>query len=497
MADTLYHERRRLDASSGREFGHAADTRFYQDAQRRLGSLGEREVAELCEQMALRFADEVAGTFDDRTYELSTSMVPGALGALLSATRVEWPRSPERAVSRLHEHIVVQGATDRLAELSRRGTLLVTPTHVSHLDSIVLGYTWHRLGLRPLLYGAGLNLFENPLISYFMNHLGAYKVDRKKKAELYKEVLKEFATVSIEYGYDNLFFPGGTRSRSGAVETHLKRGLLGTGLAAYQRNLAAGAKHPKVWVVPCTISYALVLEAETLIADHLQEVGKARYIIQDDEFTKPQRILSFLSGLWSLEARVIVTFSEPLDLVGNDVDERGESIDAHGRAVPLASYITRDGELRSDAQRDSEYTNELARGISRRLLRDNVILPTHLTAAALWRLLRRANPELDQYRLLRTGGEVPSFALGDVADECDRLLRRLERSALRPRLGAELQGRDARTVVERAAGYFATYHRDRAAWISGDRVHHGARPLLHYYANRLAGYPALARGATP
>ena len=113
-----------------------------------------------------------------------------------------------------------------------------------------------------------------------MQNLGAYKVDRKKKAALYKEVLKEYATCSIEMGYHNLFFPGGTRSRSGAVEARLKKGLLGTSVTAYANALKDGRPRPNVYIVPCTLSYKLVLEAETLIDDHLKAVGKSRFIYQ-------------------------------------------------------------------------------------------------------------------------------------------------------------------------------------------------------------------------
>ena len=151
------------------------------------------------------------------------------------------------------------------------------------------------MGLPPVLYGAGLNLFSNPLLSFFMGNLGAYTVDRRKKNALYKEVLKEYATVTLENGYDNLFFPGGTRSRSGGVEQKLKLGLLGCGINAYLNNLRAGKPEGKIFVVPCTLNYHLVLEGETLIEDHLKDVGKSRYIIVDDEFSKPRRIAAFTS----------------------------------------------------------------------------------------------------------------------------------------------------------------------------------------------------------
>ena len=42
-----------------------------------------------------------------------------------------------------------------------------------------------------------------------------------------------------------------------------------------------------MFIVPATLSFQLVLEAETLIDDFLKEVGKSRYIITDDEFASP------------------------------------------------------------------------------------------------------------------------------------------------------------------------------------------------------------------
>lgn len=89
-------------------------------------------------------------------------------------------------------------------EAAARGTVVLAPTHQSHMDSIVLGYALYRMGLPPFTYGAGLNLFGNPLLSFFLRHLGACRIDRRKKNALYKAVLKEYAAVSIEYGDDGL-----------------------------------------------------------------------------------------------------------------------------------------------------------------------------------------------------------------------------------------------------------------------------------------------------
>ena len=42
------------------------------------------------------------------------------------------------------------------------------------------------------MYGAGLVLYNMNLFSYFLNSLGAYKVDRRKKHLLYLETLKTY-----------------------------------------------------------------------------------------------------------------------------------------------------------------------------------------------------------------------------------------------------------------------------------------------------------------
>src|ERR1700743_2593211 len=113
---------------------------------------------------------------------------------------------------------------------------------------------------------------------------------------LYKDVLKTYSTVMIERGYHSLFFPGGTRSRSGGVERKLKLGLAGAGVEAFVRTTVRGKTQP-VFFVPSTINYLLTLEAETLIDDFLQEEGKARYIIEDDESAKVGRIAAFMNKL--------------------------------------------------------------------------------------------------------------------------------------------------------------------------------------------------------
>ncbi len=484
--DTIYNERRRLEKASSERA--RAEAPFYDEILRRMQHASERDLRKLTEKLARRFVGEVVGNFDKRVYSAATGAIPAGLWALLNAMSPSRLFSLEGFKRGLADHLELWGEVDHLKSVAEKGTLVFVPTHSSNLDSILLGYAIYLMGLPPVTYGAGINLFTNPLISFFMANLGAYKVDRKKTSTLYKEVLKEYATCSMEMGYNNLFFPGGTRSRSGKVERKLKKGLLGCAIRAYINNLREKAPRPNLYIVPMTINYLLVLEAETLIDDHLKEVGKSRYIITDDEFSRPREIYNFMNNLISMDSRIVLTCSAPMDVFGNRVDREGRSVDGRGRIVDPSRYVTRESEPVFDDQRDYQYTREVSDEIAGAYLADNVIHSTHITGHALFRLLKSSNPGVTLYRLLRTGGEHPSFTMTQVHQEVDRLLRAFEEMEPRPRLGPVVQEGDVQEIVNDALRAFSVYHTRRAAVRRGDRMFHEDRNLLLFYSNRLEGY---------
>src|SRR6185436_15185158 len=92
--------------------------------------------------------------------------------------------------SRLH----ILGEVPSLQKLAKKGTILLVPTHQSNIDSVLIGYVIYLMSLPPFAYGAGLNLFTNPVLSFFMSRLGSYTVDRQKNNTIYKEVLKNYST---------------------------------------------------------------------------------------------------------------------------------------------------------------------------------------------------------------------------------------------------------------------------------------------------------------
>ena len=493
LASTLYHERQRL----GRDGVTTHDkpmARLLKTIRSELQGASPQRKRELVREVVATYAREVLGRFNPLVYAFSTRVLTRAVGLLLGASS---PLSLAESLPELPDvrhHLSISGAIERVRALNERGTLIFAPTHVSNLDSPVIGLAVHEMGLPPLAYGAGLNLFTNPLVSFFMHNLGAYKVDRRKQDQLYKDVLKEYATASMEYGYNNLFFPGGTRCRSGVVESRLKLGLLGCGLRAFINNLRAGRERPNVYIVPINLGFSLVLEGATLIEDHLKDAGKARYIITDDEFANPRTVASFVYRLVAMDAPVELRVGEPLDPFGNPVDDEGRSLDGRGRPLDPARYVYVDGEPKADAARDREYTSQLGVALGAGLRGNNVVASTNLLAFVLFRLLRRRRPQLDLLRLLRATEGETSFDLREVIAGTGRLLEALrERSAtggphLSQALRASGAADDAEALVRRGLALFGAYHRPPVAERRGDRVFPTNPELVYYYHNRLSGY---------
>jgi glycerol-3-phosphate O-acyltransferase len=235
LNDVAFQEIRRLEKGMASSAERKRVGRWHELA-RKLGGMSDEEKRQRLAGLVRTYAEDVCGHFDARVYRFATGILPALLSGVLQ------PRSLTHGLGALGDltgKVIIEGPLEHIRACADRGTLVVTPTHSSNMDSVVIGWSLHRAGLPPVTYGAGKNLFSNPFISFFMHNLGAYRVDRRIGNALYKDVLKTYAQVLLERGYHSLFFPGGTRSRSGAVEKKLKLGLLSTTVSAYEHNVTA------------------------------------------------------------------------------------------------------------------------------------------------------------------------------------------------------------------------------------------------------------------
>ncbi len=470
------------------------DIDFWRDIARSLGRASEEENAERLRELVTRFAHEIVGHFRPSVFRFATQVLPPGLSLLLGRRNLPALPGDSGSVHALRERLRIEGEVGKLRSLAEVGTLVFVPTHTSHLDSILVSWAIHEAGLPAVVYGAQQNLFSHPLMAFFMENLGAYKVDRRRRFRLYRRVLKTYSQVLLESGYHSLFFPAGKRSRSGRVEQNLKLGLLSTAIEAYARNVVDARTNANVYVVPVTVNYSLVLEARTLIADELADESARRAIIDNDEFSDVRRIATFARAMLEAPSPITIRFCTPMDAFGNAVDQSGQSVDAAGRRVDPERYLWVDGAPTEVRTRERAYTRQLAGSISDAFRTNNVVQPLHVVAFALIEHLRRKHPAWDLPRIV-------SFARGDtvsravVEGETERLLRLLRRDHEHEllRLSRRVRAASAGELLDEALVLFQSYHDEPIAVQEADQIRMLDLALLYYYANRLRGYDLVRR----
>ena len=493
LGETLYSERLRLKRDRPNVFtrGRSQNDRALLGGlqSRLLRPAGTADRKGMVDTVVRHFAEEIGGHFDPAVYRFATHAIPFLFDWLLNYASVR-KLMPWKLKESVESRLSVVGEIEWLRKLSTKGTILLVPTHQSNIDSILIGYIIYLIGMPPFAYGAGLNLFSNPILSYFMGNLGAYTVDRKKNNAIYKSVLKNYSTVILREGVHSIFFPGGGRSRSGALETKLKLGLLGTALDAQIEGIKAGKPNPNVYIVPMVTSYHFVLEASSLIEDYLMEAGKARFIITDDESWQAAKILKFFFKLFSSASGLSVRIGRPLDVFGNFVDEEGRSIGPNGTAIDPRRWLTTRGVVRAEPQRDQVYTRQLGERLVDRFHHENTVLTSHLVAFAFFEQLRRKYPDLDLYRFLRLSLEQRSLPIAELLESATRFHTELRTLADRGELflSKELQTSDTRAWVKDGMEQLGLFHEAKVLAESEGAVWTEDMNLLYYYRNRLAGY---------
>ncbi len=498
LNDAAYREIDRLKKERGPE-DEVRSIAWWRRMSKRLATMSEQEKRRILWSLVESYSDDIAGQFNPWVYRMATGVLPIGLGMLFKAqdvqhavpTGVDDVRSVARHLRDLTDRLVIDGHISTLQKLSRKGTLVFVPTHSSNMDSILVGWALYEAGLPPVTYGAGKNLFTNPLTSFFMNNLGAYKVDRRLRHNLYKGVLKTYSQVLIEKGFHSLFFPGGTRCRSNIVEQKLKLGLLGTALTGYIHNLMRDDQAKPVYICPMTINYNLVLEGGSLIDDHLSREGQGRYLLEDDEFNQISTITSFVMKTMKMDSTTILRFGQPMDPFGNEVRADGESYDRRGRRVDRSDYVrsAKTGEIVYDESRDRQYTRYTGQRIAEAFLENTVVMPTHVVCWVLFERLQERYPNWDVYRLVRFGAdEIISW--DELHRGVDRLLRRLQQLEKQGKLVLSpfLHDHEPDRIVYAGIDYLKMFHTPEVVQSWTDGVMLQGVELIYFYGNRVRSF---------
>jgi glycerol-3-phosphate O-acyltransferase len=440
-----------------------------------------------------RYAEEIAGNFKKSRYRMARSIVTFGFARLLNASRARGFWSIFSTRFSLQDKIHITGEVEQLRNLAKKGTIIMVPTHFSNLDSILIGWVISALGLPAFIYGAGLNLFNIKIFAYFMESLGAYKVDRRKKNLLYLETLKSYSSLAIQKGCHSLFFPGGTRSRSGQLEKRLKLGLLSTAIEAQRVNYQKGRRDGlhKIFIVPVTLNYNFVLEAPSLVRDYLKLKGQERYYVENDEFSTSYKISAFLLKFFTKGSDISVSIGRGLDVLGNYVDEDGNSYDKSGRQIDTQEYFTKDGHIIShDQQREDEYTRMLSDRVVEEYHRINKVFASHLVAFTAFEILQKKFRKLDLYNLLRIPDEDQVIPYDEFRIVFDRILARVYEMYNKGEISVSpyLTG-DPEKIINHGLSNVGMYHAKRPLIKNkkGDITTQDLN-LLFYYHNRLVGY---------
>jgi glycerol-3-phosphate O-acyltransferase len=347
--------------------------------------------------------DEIAGDFIAPLHGAAIALLQRGFGPAFGGT--------------FDERIEVDGDLAGLRAIAERSTLILAPTHASNLDSLVLGTVTARAGLPPFAYASGKHIYRNRVFGQLIRRLGGYKLDPDRRDRLYLRVVNIYVHELLSRGYHSMIFPSGTRGRSGEVESKIKLGLLGAAVHV------AGP----VTLVPVTINYQVVLEADHLIAYYL--AGRSHERIVGDEMFVWGRLRATARRLRALDQRVAIRFGDPID--------------------PHALGST--------------WRSRLVEQITAAYRRHTVFFATHVAARAL--------------------SDAPiSAVLAEIAAARAALQAHPDAGRLWPGL-AHLTDRE---VLDAALAAWRSWHPTPPAALSGAQVAITNRDLLRYYRNRTA-----------
>jgi glycerol-3-phosphate O-acyltransferase len=150
---------------------------------------------------------------------------------------------------------------ERLRELAKEGTLVLLPSHKSHMDYVILTWLLYRHRLPLPLVAAGDNLDFFPMGPVFRK-AGAFFIRRTFAGDrLYAAVVDAYVRRMLKEGSPLEFFLEGGRSRTGKLLPP-KLGLLSLVVDA-----ALGVPTRTTWFCPVSIGYERFIEEKAFVRE--------------------------------------------------------------------------------------------------------------------------------------------------------------------------------------------------------------------------------------
>ncbi|ORX51323.1 acyltransferase-domain-containing protein, partial [Hesseltinella vesiculosa] len=139
----------------------------------------------------------------------------------------------------------------------KKQSLILLPSHKSHIDYLVVSYLMFRLGFQIPHIVAGDNL-DMPVVGTVLKNAGAFYIRREWGDDLlYKTILEEYTVKLLSEGMNFECFVEGTRSRLGKL-LQPKLGIVKIMLEALINN-----RFSDCYIVPISIGYDKIIETST------------------------------------------------------------------------------------------------------------------------------------------------------------------------------------------------------------------------------------------
>jgi glycerol-3-phosphate O-acyltransferase len=289
----------------------------------------------------------------------------------------------------------------RLRELSKEGSLVLLPSHKSHVDYLVLSFLFNQHNLQMPMIAAGDNLSFFPL-GPILRRAGGFFIRRSFRGDkLYSVVVEAYVRRLLRDGYTLELFLEGGRSRTGKL-LEPKFGML-----AMIVDAALSLPNREVYFVPISIGYERIIETSGYSAE-----------LTGGEKTKEDAagLLKTTEVLRHRYGRIDVQFGDALTL----------------REIRKELRISHDGDL--SASRRRAVVTRLANRTMDEINHITAVTPGALTALALLSDRRR------------------SIAHEELVERCQKLVRLLVESEARitpqTAVGAILRADSVREAVQ-------------------------------------------------
>ncbi len=220
----------------------------------------------------------------------------------------------DRVWNRIYDGLEVdREGLERVREAARQGSLVLLPSHKSHVDYLILSDVFYMNAMSPPLIAAGDNLSFWPL-GPLLRRGGGFFIRRSFKGKrLYSALVDAYMRKLLVEGFNLEFFLEGGRSRTGKLLPP-KFGLLSMVVDACM--MLPGKR---VFFVPISIGYERVIEERSYV-DELSGADKQKENIGG--LLKTPKVLRSKYGRLYVQFGEFLEFDDVLrDVAGED--ERG------------------------------------------------------------------------------------------------------------------------------------------------------------------------------